>query len=85
MNSDSQLPPQVREAIHDNRKIEAIKLLRETEGLSLKQAKLKVEGYMAEHPELAGKRAAGGGAAKQLAILIVFLVLAYFIYRVFAH
>jgi hypothetical protein len=56
MNLESELPSDVLAAIHGNRKIEAIKLLREHRNLGLKEAKNLVEIYVAEHPNLITKR-----------------------------
>ena len=45
------LPADVIEAIRANRKIDAIKLLRQHRGLGLKEAKHAVEAYARENPE----------------------------------
>ena len=52
MNTDSQLPKDVLEAIHANRKIDAIKLLREHEGFGLKEAKHAVDDYIRQNRQL---------------------------------
>lgn len=39
-------------ALTQGRKIQAIKLIREQQGIGLKEAKAAVDAYLAEHPEL---------------------------------
>ena len=56
MNPESELPEDVLAAIHENRKIEAIKLLREHRNIGLKEAKEIVDAYAAEHPQLITSR-----------------------------
>ena len=41
--TDSELPPEVIDAIREGRKVEAIKLLRESKGLGLANAKVLVD------------------------------------------
>lgn len=56
-DTESALPAEVVEAIHANRKIEAIKLLRDSRKLGLREAKEAVEGYIAErNPPMAPRR-----------------------------
>ncbi len=47
---NSELPADVVEAIQANRKIDAIRKLREQRGISLKAAKHAVEAYTGENP-----------------------------------
>ena len=48
----SKLPSDVLEALHANRKIEAIKLLREHQNIGLKDAKDIIDAYTAENSHL---------------------------------
>ena len=50
IETDMDLPSDVIEAIHANKKIDAIKRLRAHRGLGLKEAKLAVEAYARENP-----------------------------------
>jgi hypothetical protein len=49
-----ELPADVRDAVHANRKIEAIKLLREQQSLGLKEAKEIVDAYIDENRHVIG-------------------------------
>lgn len=49
ISSDPDLPPEVLDALSRNRKIEAIKLLRESRSMDLKSAKEMVEHYERTH------------------------------------
>lgn len=60
-----QLPDPVIEQLRRKRKVEAIKLLREAEGVSLTEAKEAVEIYLKEHPYLAAEEIAQQGSASQ--------------------
>ena len=53
MNTDADLPTDVIEAIRANRKIDAIKRLREHRGIDLKEAKYEVDTYVRENPQVA--------------------------------
>ena len=54
MNSEVELPADVVAEIKANRKITAIKLLREHERIDLKEAKERVDAYLELHPSSAG-------------------------------
>ena len=85
MNSEPELPDDVLAAIRANRKIEAIKLLREHQKIGLKEAKDIVDAYIQQHPASAGSRSqqSGSGFAPLLyASLLTGLV--YAAYRFFA-
>ncbi|MNF31630.1 hypothetical protein D3C85_317080 [compost metagenome] len=56
-----EMPHEVIRALERGRKIEAIELLRENQGLSLKEAKEAVECYLLEHPHLRRSRGTLGG------------------------
>lgn len=49
---EGQLPPEAVAALNAGRKIEAIRIVREQQGIGLKEAKELVEGYVAVHPEI---------------------------------
>ena len=82
MKSSPDLPESAVNAIRANRKIEAIKILREERGLDLKEAKHEVEAYMQANPSAAGStsppRASG---ANPLMILVVLALAGYLVYR----
>lgn len=46
------LPDDVLEALRANRKIEAIKLLRQAQNLELKEAKIAIDDYIEKHSHL---------------------------------
>jgi len=84
MNSDSELPPDVIDAIHANRKIEAIKRLREHSGLGLKEAKHAVEAYARENPQpITAKAPQSESGVGRLVIIGVVVAVAYAVYRYF--
>ena len=56
MNSEPELSADVLAALRANRKIEAIKLLREQRDLGLKEAKHIVDTYIAKHPSSSAVR-----------------------------
>lgn len=79
--SEQDLPPDVLEALHAGRKIEAIKLLRERRGLGLKEAKQTVERYSGAHPErLQGPSRAGASSGSGWLGLVLLVVLALAIF-----
>ncbi len=84
---DSELPPpppQVIAAAQANRKVEAIKPLRQHRGIDLKEAKTLVDIYLAENPQLTRERpqqqASGLG---RLVLTGIIAVLAYGLYDYF--
>ena len=82
MNASSELPTDVIAAIQANRKIEAIKLLREARGIGLREAKEAVDAYIKANPHLEiDKRT---GSRSPMSPLILFLLIgtaAYLAYR----
>jgi hypothetical protein len=52
---DQPLPTAAEVALSEGRLIAAIKILREAEKLDLTQAKMRVDGYLAQNPELRGR------------------------------
>ena len=51
MRADDDLPAEVVAALREGRKVQAIKRLREHEGLGLKDAKERVDAHVANYPE----------------------------------
>ena len=80
MTAKSELPVQVVDAIHANRKIDAIKLLREERGLGLKEAKELVDAYTMKNPQLVVQRSARGSGGKFI-LIIAIAAAAYAAYR----
>ena len=82
MNDESELPDDVQAAISANRKIEAIKLLREHRKIGLKEAKDIVDAYIAGHPSLAANTPprSDTGIGRVVLVCLV-LALAYAGYR----
>lgn len=82
MNTQSNLPPDVLEAIHANRKIEAIKLLREYRHLGLKEAKEIVDEYTTRNPGMIVKRrSTTETGAGRVILTVILLAVLYGIYR----
>lgn len=50
MDAMPDIPPEALAALHEGRKIEAIKRVREAHGVDLKKAKQRVEAYLSAHP-----------------------------------
>ena len=72
MNSfGSGLPADVIAALHEGRKIDAIKLLREQRGIGLKEAKQEVDAYLRDHPQLAAMQKTGSPAGCFLVVAII--------------
>lgn len=85
MTSEIELPEDVKTAIHANRKIEAIKRLREHRGIGLKESKQAVEEYIAQLPPgvptRSGQSDTGLG---RLLIVGLCAALAYLLYKYFS-
>lgn len=77
MNSPTDLPGDVIEAIKAGQKIQAIKRLRDAEGLGLKEAKHAVDAYIRAHPTLQPPKSSSSG----LAVIVFLGALAYLAYR----
>ncbi len=52
MSKTNSIPPSAVAALNAGRKVEAIRIVRESQGIGLKEAKDLVESYVALHPEL---------------------------------
>jgi hypothetical protein len=74
------LPTAARAALQQGRKIEAIKLVREAEGLGLKDAKDRVEHYVANDPLLKETFAASQSRTRNGCLLVGAGVLALGLY-----
>lgn len=70
----NEMPHEVVAALERGRKIEAIKLLRESRGLGLKEAKEAVECYVQEHPHLRKSRGAVGGHGVWFWLVLILLL-----------
>ena len=68
------LPPEILDAIHANRKIAAIKLLRAHQNLGLRDAKDIVDAYIAENPQLINRKPAAEGSGPGFLLLVCVLV-----------
>jgi len=82
MNTESGLPAEVVDAISANRKIQAIKTLRESRGLGLREAKEMVEAYIRENPNLsAHRRQESESGVGRLILIAVIAAAGYVAYR----
>lgn len=82
MTTESEFPADVLTAIHSNRKIDAIKLLREYRGIGLKEAKHEVDAYIRKNRHLIANHSAGaGGGLMRLALIGLAIVVVYMLYR----
>ncbi len=72
MSDEPYMPYEVVEAIRSNRKVEAIKLLRLSTGLDLKDAKEAVEAFMYANPDLQPKERRGAQEESALGRFILF-------------
>ena len=79
----TELSENVLAAIKSNRKIDAIKLLREEQGLDLKEAKDIVDTYIANHPRPAASQSRSGSFNfMPLLLAAVVTTIGYFAYKV---
>lgn len=83
MTTGSGLPADALAALHEGRKIEAIKILRAQRGLGLKEAKDEVDAYLSDHPELASMQKSGS-ALGCFAWIGLFAIVGYLLYKQFA-
>lgn len=82
MKSRPELPGDVLEAVHSNRKIDAIKLLRAHRNLGLKEAKHMIDAYIVEHPQLIRQPTAGEGTAfGRIFFVGIIVAIVYLVYR----
>jgi len=91
MSDPSDMPetgfsPAVQEAMRRNRKIDAIKLLRDEQKIGLKEAKDIIDAQFAAYRNTHAPRQGAGesGSGRQLFLLVALLAAAYGLYRLFA-
>lgn len=79
------LPSEVKNAVHANRKIDAIKLLRAQRNLGLKEAKEIIDAYVRENRHLIGNQRSGRESGiGRLLIIILIGGIVYAAYRAFS-
>ena len=83
MSSTPELSAEVIEAIRANRKIEAIKRLREETGLGLKEAKDAVEAWARQNPQLIPDAPRSESSVGRVVLVAAVLAAAYAAYRFF--
>ena len=85
MNDQTELPAEVIAELQANRKVNAIKLLREHQGIGLKEAKAFVDDYMSRHPSDTSHqlRQPLGGVGRLVFVALVAGLVSY-LYRSFA-
>ena len=82
MTGNMGMSAEVLDAIGKNRKIEAIKLLREERGIGLKEAKEIVDRYIEAQPPAASSPAGNADSGLGRIVLVAFvLIAAYVAYR----
>ena len=82
-NSTPQLPVAALAALRQGNKIEAIKLIREQQGIGLKEAKDRVDDYLNSQPARQSSVASAQSEAKRrsllwLALIVAISLLAYY-------
>ena len=83
MTTGSGLSAEALAALHEGRKIDAIKILREERGIGLKEAKDEVDAYLRDHPELASLQKSGSALGCVVSIIVIGAAV-YLLYRQFA-
>jgi hypothetical protein len=83
-HAPGELPPEALAALARGSKIEAIKIVRETQGLGLKEAKELVDAWQDAHPapRTAGPRTDSG--LRRVVMIALLIAAAYAIYSWFA-
>jgi hypothetical protein len=86
-NDDNKpLPGDVIEALKGGSKIEAIKLLRVSQGIDLKTAKEQVECYMDQNKDVFGSsRQRQDSSGGRFVFFVIVIVIAYAAYRYFIN
>ena len=85
MNRETELPAKVVELIKAGRKVQAIKAVRDSHDLGLREAKEMVEAYVQENPDLQNHRRLEAESGVGRLILFALLAAAgYVVYRVLA-
>lgn len=86
MNKDSQdLPEEALAALESGSKIEAIKIVREQQGIGLKEAKELVEQFIDIHPEVKSRMHAANAQSARISIrwLITIALIGFAAYKIF--
>jgi len=84
MNSESELPDDVIEAIHNRRKLDAIRLLREHRDLGLREAKDRVDAYARRNRHLiAGFSPGSRPGLGRVVWVVVLMGIVYLLFRRF--
>lgn len=81
MKQNLDFEPEIIEAIQAGQKIKAIKLLRESKGFDLIEAKALVDLYCQEN----NIAPAAGGSSGRLFIMIILVGLIYLVYHLFSN
>ena len=81
MITDTDLPADVLAHIHANRKIEAIKLLRENRDLDLKQAKDIIDTYIEKNPHLIIRSPRSETGVGRFILILIIIATLYAIYQ----
>jgi hypothetical protein len=85
MNRETELPANVVELIKAGRKIQAIKAVRESQGMGLREAKEMVEAYVRENSDLqTHRRLESESGVGRLLLFAMIAVAGYIVYRVLA-
>jgi ribosomal protein L7/L12 len=79
VQTDTDLPSDVVEAIRANRKIDAIKRLRKHRGIGLKEAKLEIESYVRGQPQYSSLSGPKAESNSGRLVLVAFLIGAAYI------
>lgn len=82
MNPDLKFEPAVIDAIQRGKKIEAIKILRESRNVDLKEAKDLVDQYYKEN-NVTPEPDRETGSPASLLFFIIFIGICYFVYQLF--
>ncbi len=81
MKNETELPADVIEAIHANRKITAVKLLRAQRNLDLNEAVQLINKYYEENPQLIDRSSRSETGIGRLILLIIVIAVLYALYQ----
>ena len=85
MNNETELPADVIEALHANRKIKAVKLLRAQRNLDLTEAVKLIDKYYAENPEMNSQSSYSSSRTEKgigrFILLIIVIAVLYALYQ----
>ena len=81
MNNETELPPDVIEAIQANRKITAVKLLRAQKNLDLTEAVKLIDKYYEENPGLINRKSRSETGVGRLILIIIVIAVLYALYQ----